>query len=89
MKEWKKLCAQYTQSDKIKDSRLRKIGQSLHEEEEDLSKPTNTGEYEVEKIVGIRYARPPEVEKPGIEMKVRIALKIYLLVSLLSNLLGM
>lgn len=91
LKEWKKLCDQYTQSDNVKERKLRKRRQSSlasHDEGDDDSKPTQPGEYEVEKIVGIRHVSPPASENPGIEMKVSIALKIYSLLSLLSNFQG-
>ena len=78
MKEWKNLCDKYAPSEEnVEEKKVRGQGGSSDaaldsessDDEADDSKP-KPGEFEVEKILGIRHVGVSESEKAGIEMKV-------------------
>ena len=78
LKEWKKLCNKYCPNDENrvdnkargwKGSSAAASDSENSDDEADNSKP-KPGEYEVEKIIGIRHVGATESGKAGIEMKV-------------------
>eukprot|EP00250_Pteridium_aquilinum_P019784 c24569_g1_i1 orf=241-3057(-) len=75
IKEWKNLCDKYAKVENVDDSKARgRRRASLvasDDESEDDSGPPAPGEFEVEKVVGIRYVSKSESQEAGIEMKVR------------------
>ncbi|KAH7283945.1 hypothetical protein KP509_34G031800 [Ceratopteris richardii] len=75
LKEWRKLCDKYVKSEDVDDSkgrgRRKNAVVSSDDEDDDDSGPSKPGEYEVEKIVGIKFASESESGKGSVQMKVR------------------
>ncbi|KAH7422400.1 hypothetical protein KP509_12G007000 [Ceratopteris richardii] len=75
LKEWRKLCEKYVEREDVDDSKARKRRKSVTADPDDeadtTSAKTEPGEFEVEKIIGIRYSSETDSGKAGIEMKVR------------------
>ncbi|MCO5567288.1 hypothetical protein L7F22_020978 [Adiantum nelumboides] len=75
LKEWKILCEKYVKSEDVDDNKARGrrkgVVATSDDETEEVSKPSEPGEFEVERIIGIRHVSEDESKKAGVEMKVR------------------
>ncbi|KAJ7541534.1 hypothetical protein O6H91_10G064200 [Diphasiastrum complanatum] len=78
LKEWQKLCQKYREPEDSLDFKADKKSKNSDasdvtkkEESEDESETVEPGEYEVEKVIGIRWVGSSENSKKGLEFKVR------------------
>eukprot|EP00249_Psilotum_nudum_P006108 c19462_g1_i1 orf=456-3056(-) len=76
IKEWQKLCEKYCKTEDVEDSKASgRCHQKNHfstsnNEDIDDSSGIEDGEFEVEKLVGIRYVSSSSLKKIGLEFKV-------------------